>query len=242
MAGVILHLATLGKEDLPNPECVIGANFPDIAKKAFNECKTGEQRTQYLKYCIGEFDISRLLSFNDFLTYCRMSHFMDDPKKTDRPILLRFVNSPFVNLEKPFWRAVAKHLIGDLLFYDVNSQCVNREKFQSALDRAKNRGEEAVNKFWEQWYREYDCINLKVIEELKKRDNIDIMRYVTPEMQEKFSVGFVEGDTEWQNWKGIKEWIYRVREVTKNLKTKDDMLNIINALNERESQGQNQIR
>lgn len=230
MAGLTLHLATLDKESFRNQDAIIGVAFPDIAKKAYKANGTAQEVFQYVQYLASGVDIKCMISEEDLAKYSGNSHFTGDTKVTDTPSLIEFTNSSFVDLEKPFWKAAATHLIGDLLFYHPSSKCIYHAKFQRDLSLAKEIGEEAVAAVWQQWYRGYDCINARVVNELKQVDGIDIMSHITPEMEKVFKVKFIDEEPVYQNWEGIRNWIYQVRKISTQLQSKEDIKCLIESL------------
>ena len=205
MAGLTLHLATLEKECFENSEAVIGVVFPDIAKKAYKENASAQEVLQYVTHCTSGFDVTGLIGANDLLNYSGNSHFTGAPKVTDTPSLMEFIDSPFVDLQNPFWKSVATHLIGDLLFYHPSTNCLDHQKFQRDLARAKEVGESAEAMVWKQWYKGYDCINARVINEIKQNDGIDITNWITPVMQEVFKLNFIDEEPVYQNWQRNKK-------------------------------------
>lgn len=178
MAGLLLHLA-MGDPNKMNPDnkeysvsfkksYALGLLLPDIAKQHYIGSSQGY--VSFFQGCLPE----DIMTYNEYLQFGRTHHFNPDktnPAQQDTrdPNLKAFLNTRYVDLNKPLWQGVFCHLMGDKAFY-YKSYCVDDNR--AMKDYAEETGPIGE---WDadQWrasstgkiyYDDYDVLN-KCIED-----------------------------------------------------------------------------
>ena len=143
MAGVLLHLA-MGDPQKTDPDntaynasfkkaYTLGLLLPDIAKRGFigNE----EDFERFFDGC----SAGDLLTYEEFQAFRKNHHFnpnRQNPAQQDtrNPNLKEFMDTGYVDLQKPVWQGVLCHFMGDKAFY-YNSFCIDFERLREDYTR-----------------------------------------------------------------------------------------------------------
>ena len=200
MAGALQHIASGNPEKMGSLAYRKGLNAPDYFKRGL--IKTEEDFNKYMEGCSPD----EMLSYEDFIKVSVSTHFMDNPRHSNSPVLGRFFNSEYVDLSKPFWDAYATHLIGDKVYY-MSDEYVNMTKFRNDRERNALIATYAL-------HNDYNFIN-KMVD-----DEFGVMQMVSPEIQALGLIKLLEGTPVYQNPNTIIKWINLVRRLTKDMDVK----------------------
>lgn len=199
MAGALQHLASGNPKKM---ECLAyrkGLNAPDYFRKGL--IKSEADFEEYIRGCKRE----EMLSYEDFKKVCKSTHFMDNPRHSSRPVLIRLFNAEYIDLSKPFWDAYATHIIGDKLYY-LTDEYVDMTRFRKDKKLDEKRTVEAL-------HNDYSYINFIV------EDTFHVYSELTTEIKKLNLIRFVEGTPTYQNPNSIIKWVHLVRELTKEMDT-----------------------
>ena len=225
MAGLLLHLA-MGDPERLNPDnpaysasekaaYAIGLLLPDIAKQEM--IQNAGDFGRLFEGC-SEPDI---LTYDEYLQFCKTHHFNPDSRNpaqqdTKNPDLEECLNTGYVDMNKPVWKGVFCHLMGDKAFY-YKAYCV--DDVRAMDDYRQEAGDMQIwdRKKWKNsetgrvYYEDYDVLNQCVENEfgvLYKLSRI-LSAGLLHELLSEFMVGFSAGRTEpvYMNLENIRKYI-----------------------------------
>lgn len=222
MAGMLIHLAMGNRDKMGDPEhltsenraYVIGLLLPDIAKLGL--IKTKEDFDRFFSGC----EEKDILSYEEYIEYCKDPHFTGDSKQSRNPDLRAFVKLHLKDLKKPIWQGVFCHLVGDKAFYR-NDSCINLSKIDDDFEK-----EGLSNKQWMESKTanyiygkdgDYNLINQFI------ENEFHVLKFLSPELIEKCNVQFSDAEKEpkYMNINEIKKCICLSRVLNKHFENGD---------------------
>ena len=231
MAGVLLHLA-MGEPEKLDPEekaystsykkaYTLGLLLPDIAKQRL--IRDHDDFNTAFEGC----DEKDILSYEEYLQFAGNNHFSPDPKNpaqqdTRNPDLPAYINTAYVDLEKPLWQGVLCHLMGDKAFY-YKSYCADDQRAMKDFENEVGKIEVWDGRKWRKsktgkiYYGDYDVLNQRIENEYHVLQKIS--HYFSEEsfalMLKCFHVSFSDERDEpvYMNLENIRKYIARSRQL-----------------------------
>ena len=235
MAGVLLHLA-MGEPEKLDPEekaystsykkaYTLGLLLPDIAKQRL--IRDHDDFNLAFEGC----DETDILSYEEYLQFAGNNHFSPDPKNpeqqdTRNPDLFAYINTSYVNLEKPLWQGVLCHLMGDKAFY-YKSYCADDQRAMKDFENEVDKIEVWDGRKWRKsktgkiYYGDYDVLNQRIENEYHVLQKIS--HYFSREsfelMLKCFHVSFSDERDEpvYMNRENIRKYISVSRRMMKEI-------------------------
>ena len=235
MAGVLLHLA-MGEAEKMDPHAIaysasykkaytVGLLLPDTAKQRL--IRNEDDFNQVFESC----DEADILSYEEYLQFAKNNHFSPDPRNpaqqdTRNPDLLAYINTSYVDLQKPLWQGVLCHLMADKAFY-YKSYCADDARALKDFENEVGKYEVWDGRKWRKsktgqtYYGDYDVLNKRIENEyhvLQKtahyfsKDSFELMLKC-------FHVGFSDERDEpvYMNLENIRKYIARSRQLMREI-------------------------